>query len=274
MTSLIQSAGTRVVALSQIVCDRRAFPREAVDAARVDEFASLYRDELPGGHDPFPPIGCVEDRDGRLVLYDGWHRIEARRRIASEYPGRGYDGLPASVVRAGSRDPVDYAYELAVDCSAVGAKQLTMRERTAAAKRLSGIRPDLSAHEIGRRLGIAHTTVLRARGSAAMTGGARAPTFADRANGSSDDRVPRPRSSPPRITLEQRAWRAAGALSDLFEQAREENRGMLGLGKPNLARAGGAAYRALQRSYGEGAPAVVEDLLALVTAMRDEARIA
>jgi hypothetical protein len=103
MTTIIQSAGTRVVALGEVVCDARAFPREAVDAVRVDDFAGLYRDELPGGNDPFPPIGCVEDRDGRLVLYDGWHRVEARRRIAAEYPGRGYDELAVSVVRARPR---------------------------------------------------------------------------------------------------------------------------------------------------------------------------
>jgi hypothetical protein len=76
---------------------------------------------------------------------------------------------------------------------------------------------------------------------------------------------------PRRVTLEQRAWHAASALCDLFEQASEENRGLLGLGKPNIARAGAAAYRALERSYGEQAPGVVDELLALATAMRDAA---
>jgi hypothetical protein len=267
------AAGTRVVALSQLVCDKRALPREALDAARVDEFASLYRDELPAGIDPFPPIGCVEDRDGRLVLFDGWHRAEARRRIAAEYPDRGYDELPASAVRAGSRDAVDYAYELAIECSAIGAKQLTQRERIAAAKRLSEIRPDLSAREIANRLGITHPTVLRARGSTATTGGGTRVPRADQANSSADnDSAPRSRSSSPRrVTLEQRAWHAANALSDLFAQAAQESRGMLGLGKPNLARAGAATYRALERSYGEQAPGLVDDLLVLATAMRDAA---
>jgi hypothetical protein len=49
---------------------------------------------------------------------------------------------------------------------------------------------------------------------------------------------------------------------------------MLDLGRPNLARAGAAAYTALQRSYGEDAPAVADDLLELATAMRDQARTA
>ena len=49
---------------------------------------------------------------------------------------------------------------------------------------------------------------------------------------------------------------------------------MLGFGKPNLTRAGAAAYKALKRSYGEDAPALVEDLYAVVSAMQDEARTA
>jgi hypothetical protein len=272
MATATRSAGTtRIVALAQIACDRRTLPREGVDPARVDEFAGLYRDELPSGNDPFPPIGCVEDRDGRLLLYDGWYRIEARRRIAVELPGRGYDEVAAEVVRAGERDAVDYAYELAIDCSAVGSKQLTMRERIAAAKRLSEIRSDLPAREIARRLGITHPTVLRARGSAAVTGGGTRVPSSDRANGSGGDGTDQPRQ-PARgpMSLEHRAWRAANAISDLFEQARQESR-MLGLGKPNLDRAGAAAYKALQRSYGDDAPAVADDLLALVSAMCDQA---
>jgi hypothetical protein len=269
MTTTTESAGTRVVALSRVVCDKRAFPRETVDAARVDEFAGLYRDELPNGHDPLPPIACLEDRDGQLVLYDGWHRLEARRRIAAEYPDRGYDELATSVVRAGQRDPVNYAYELAIGCSAVSAKQLTRDERFAAAKRLSEIRPDLSASEIGRRLGVSHQTVLRARSSIAHRPNGQPPVGA---NASAGDQVPQSGHAARRpITLEQRAWRAANALCSLVEQAREESRGLLGLGKPNLDRAGVAAYKALQGSYGEDAPTVVDDLLALATAMRDEA---
>jgi hypothetical protein len=235
----------------------------------VDEFAGLYRDELSAGNDPFPPIGCVEDRDGRLVLYDGWHRVEARRRIANEFPDRGYDELAVNVVRAGSREAMNLAYELAIDCSALGAKQLTQAERVAAATRLSEIRPDLSAREIARRLGISHQTVGRARGSINRAGPGGPSPYS--ANTSPGDEILR---SHRRITLELRAWRAANALSQLFEQARDETPGMLGLGRPNLARAGAAAYTALQRSYGEDAPAVAQDLVELATAMRDQARTA
>jgi hypothetical protein len=46
---------------------------------------------------------------------------------------------------------------------------------------------------------------------------------------------------------------------------------MLGLGKPNVTRAAAAAYKALEYSYGEDAPAIANDLLAFVTAMRGEA---
>jgi hypothetical protein len=265
-----QSAGIRVVPLGQIVCDRRALPREGIDGARTDEFTNLYREELPAGNDPFPAIGCVEDRDGRLVLFDGWHRVAARQRIAAEYSGRGYDEIPVEIVRADGRDPVDFAYELAIGCSAVGSKQLTLSERKAAAKRLSEIRPDLSVREIATRLGISHPTVLRARGSAAISGGGtRVPSPGRLAAAANGEEAPAHKSDQ-RITLEQRAYRAGIALCQMLDQARDESRGMLGLGKPNMARAGAAAYKALQHSYGEDAPAVTGDLLALVNAMQDQ----
>ncbi len=47
---------------------------------------------------------------------------------------------------------------------------------------------------------------------------------------------------------------------------------MLGFGKPHVARAGVAAYKALKRSYGENAPAVAGDLIAVTNVMRDQAR--
>jgi hypothetical protein len=239
---------------------------------RVQEFTGLYRDELASGRDPFTPLGCVEDPDGRLVLYDGWHRIEARRRIVAELPGRGYNEVAVEVVRGGEREAVDLAYELAIDCSAIGAKQLTLAERVAAAKRLSEIRSDLPAREIARRLGISHPTVLRARGSIKVTGGggSREPPL-DHPSLTTRTELPRSRQSARGVTLEQRAWRLGTVLSQFFEQALEESRGMLSFGTPNLTRAGAAAYKALQRAYGEDAPAVADDLVALATAMRDQA---
>jgi hypothetical protein len=265
MAATTRSADTRVVPLDRIVLDERAFPREGVDGARVDEFAGLYRDELPNGNDPFPAVGCVEDRDGRLILFDGWHRISARRRVAGEYPGRGYEEIATRVVRADGRDAADHAYELAVECSAVGSKQLTQSERRAAAKRF---RPDRPAREVAKLLGISHSTVVRARESKASADGANAPTSTPSDNGDTTRDAPRRTQ---RMTLEQLAYRTAGALSRLLDQARDESRSMLGLGKPNLTRAGTLAYKALQNSYGEDAPAVTRDLLALVNAMQDQA---
>jgi hypothetical protein len=270
MSRATRSAGIRIVRLDQLILDKRAFPRTEIDPARVDEFAGLYGDELPTGNDPFPPIRCVEDLDGRLVLYDGWHRVTARRRVAAEYPGRGYDELPAEIIRAGGRDAVSYAYELAIACSAVGSKQLTLSERRAAAKRLSEIRPDLSIRDIARQLGISHATVLRARGSLPVTGGgSREPPpglFAKASNGEKAQ-THKPTQ---RMTLEQRAYRVAVALCEMLDQARAESRGMLGMGKSNMARAGAATYKALECSYGEDAPAIARDLLALVNAMQDQ----
>jgi hypothetical protein len=268
MATATRSAAVRIVRLDQLILDHRASPRTEVDPARVDEFAGLYRDELTAGNDPFPPIRCVEDRDGRLLLYDGWHRVTARGRVATEHPGRGYDELPAEVIRSDARDAVDHAYELAIACSALGSKQLTLSERKGAAKRLREIRPDLPVRGIARQLGISHATVLRALGSLPMTGGgSREPSPAAASSGEK----PQTRRSSQRVTLEQLAYRTAGALCQLLDQSRDESRGMLGLGKPNVMRAGELTYKALEHSYGEDAPAVTDDLLALVNAMWDRA---
>ncbi len=47
---------------------------------------------------------------------------------------------------------------------------------------------------------------------------------------------------------------------------------MLGLGKPNVDHAGAAAYRALERSYGENAPEITEELFVFASAMHEHAR--
>ncbi len=86
------------------------------------------------------------------------------------------------------------------------------------------------------------------------------------------DDVTRPSPAARHLTLEQLAWRAANAQRELLDQSREETRGMLGFGKPHVARAGVAAYKALKRSYGENAPAVAGDLIAVTNVMRDQAR--
>jgi hypothetical protein len=197
------------------------------------------------------------------VLYDGWHRVTARRRIAAEYPGRGYDELPADIDRApDGREVVDYAYDLAVECSAIGSKQLTQSERRAAARRF---RLDQPAREVAKVLGISHSTVVRAREAGIASIGANAPSSTASANLGPRHRARR------QMSLEQRACQAADALYGLFDQARDETRGMLGLGKPNMARAGAAVYKALEHSYGEDAPTVTENLLALVIATQDQA---
>jgi hypothetical protein len=165
---------TRVVSLREIQCDRRAFPRQGLDSARVAEFAALYRDELPAGRDPLPALGCVEDRDGRLILFDGWHRREAREQVVAQLPEQGFDDIPVSVVRADEREPVDLAFELALDTCARGPWPLTTRERVTAAKRLAVTRPDLSAKEIARRTGLSHVAVLRYRGTVAPSANPRA----------------------------------------------------------------------------------------------------
>ena len=72
----------------------------------------------------------------------------ARQRVAAEHPGRGWDELAGDVVCAKGRDPVGLAFELAVSCSATGARPLTRNERFTASKRLSEIHPEWSLREV------------------------------------------------------------------------------------------------------------------------------
>ena len=94
----------------------------------------------------------------------------ARQRVAAEHPGRGWDELAGDVVCAKGRDPVGLAFELAVSCSATGARPLTRNERFTASKRLSEIHPEWSLREVAKRTGTSHQTVLRPRGPTGLSG--------------------------------------------------------------------------------------------------------
>ena len=190
----------------------------------------------------------------------------ARQRVAAEHPGRGWDELAADVIRAKGRDPVGLAFELAASCSATGARPLTRNERFTASKRLSEIHPEWSLREVAKRTGTSHQTVLRPRGPTGLSGaGPNGPITP------SGDNATAARVAARHPTLEQLAYRTAVALGRLLDRPHDESRGLLGFGKPNVTRAGAAAYKALERSYGDDAPSVTDDLLALVGAMRDQA---
>lgn len=130
------------------------WPRHGLDPDRVSEFRELYEEQ---GWDALPPVEVVPSPDG-LILADGWHRLEALGEIGAET-------VPAVVleVEGGHRDAASYAYEVALERAARVAMPLTQAEKRDAVLKLIEERPELSDRAIGRLVGVAHTTVSRAR---------------------------------------------------------------------------------------------------------------
>lgn len=68
----------RDVALPLLIMIQRAWPRHSLDADRVAAFEDLF-EEL--GSSVLPPIAVFPLPDGGFLLADGWHRVEAARRL-------------------------------------------------------------------------------------------------------------------------------------------------------------------------------------------------
>lgn len=148
-----------LIPLDHVVAETSLWPRHHIDEQRVSLFADLYEAE---GADAMPPIEVVRAPGGELLLADGWHRREAAR-VA------GLAVVPAIVIGAGTDEAASVlAYERALETSVRSAQPLTRAERRAAVERLleAGGRSD---REVARLVGVAHTTVSRAR---ARMGGA------------------------------------------------------------------------------------------------------
>jgi hypothetical protein len=142
------------VPLSEIRFDQRAWPREYLDAERVEDFAALFTE---GGPEFFRPIELVPCQPGRFLIADGTHRVEAARKA-------GLASLPALLVSPpADLDPVEFAYRYALSCSSTSALPLTRAEKRRAVRRLLDANPQASDREIGRLVGVDHKTVGRVR---------------------------------------------------------------------------------------------------------------
>jgi ParB-like chromosome segregation protein Spo0J len=65
------------IEIEALVLDDQLFPRERIDRMKVDEYAEMMREE--GAQ--FPPVLVIRLKDGRLMVVDGWHRINAAKRL-------------------------------------------------------------------------------------------------------------------------------------------------------------------------------------------------
>jgi ParB-like nuclease domain len=142
------------VPLAHVRFVTEAWPRQYADPERIEDFATLYREE---GVAALPPPELVPDRQGSFLIGDGVHRIEAARQV-------GFATIPAHLLDVpADRDPVEFTYLHALARSAISSKPLTRAEKQAAIRRLIVGNPDASDREIGRLLGVDHKTVGRIR---------------------------------------------------------------------------------------------------------------
>jgi hypothetical protein len=246
------------LSLAQMTLDEHTWPRDALDDERVELFAEMIRDAREsagtgqGWTDPLPPLVVVADGQGGHVLADGRHRYEARRRLGAEF-----HLVQAQVFQADGRPPIDRAYELALGFATISAKPLTRGEKQTAIRRLITERPDLSDRQIGRLVGVAHTTVGRTR-----SGGA-----SHQSGGPGDGTGPAQSSS----RSEPLRWRVAARrlaedVAELLSSCRKL------FGGADFKSAGRELYDALADLYGdEDALEVIEELSAVVSSARARA---
>ncbi len=109
---------------------------------------------LEEAHEGWPPLKVVY-QDGRYLLVDGFHRLEAARRL-------GLEAIPVEVLEAPEDGDL---WTLAFLLNASHGKLLSLADRRAFAERLLRDRPHLADREIGRRCGLSGNTVGAIRGS-------------------------------------------------------------------------------------------------------------
>jgi hypothetical protein len=145
---------TRLVPLKDVILDEEVQARFGLDEDRVKLFAAIYRDDPESGQPRLPPVTVIETTDGKLILADGFTRIEAARRIGLEF-------IEASIQPGTKRD----AILASIKENAVHGLPLTLAERRRAAERLldDPVWAKESDRELGRRCGLDNKTVAKLR---------------------------------------------------------------------------------------------------------------
>ncbi len=145
---------TSVVALKDIILDQDVQARFTIDEDRVALFACLFREDPELGDPRLPPVILIETSDGKLILADGFHRVEAARRGGLDFiqattrPGTNRDAILASIME-----------------NSTHGLPLTLAERRRAAGRMLAD-PEWgkeSDRELGRRCGLDNKTVAKLR---------------------------------------------------------------------------------------------------------------
>ncbi len=134
------------VAVRELQADPSLQPR--VGGVDADHVKAL--EERP---DNWPPLKVVW-RDGRHLLVDGFHRLQAAKNI-------GLESVRVEVVEV---SPGADLHELAFDLNATHGRPLSLADRRAFAERMLRNQPHLADREIARCAGLAANTVGTIRG--------------------------------------------------------------------------------------------------------------
>jgi hypothetical protein len=137
------------VPLADLVVDAGTQARVRTDP----ELVSAYRQEMAGSA-AFPALD-VFDAGGRLLLVDGFHRLEAARQL-------GRATLPARIFSGEEREAILYALGANAQNDTSGARR-TNADKRYAVVRATELMPDASHSEIARLVVVSHTYVRNVR---------------------------------------------------------------------------------------------------------------
>jgi ParB-like chromosome segregation protein Spo0J len=132
---------TTNLSIAEIASDDWLQPR--CDGLSDEHVAALM--ETP---EDWPPI-MVAHFEGAAHVVDGFHRLEAARRL-------GYESIAAKVFYPDQNTDL---FRIAFSLNVQHGRPLTRRDRNAYAAALLQQHPDLSDREIGRRSGLHHETI-------------------------------------------------------------------------------------------------------------------
>jgi ParB-like chromosome segregation protein Spo0J len=136
--------------ITQLLVEENFWPRDHLDASRVDMFTALLKE-----NEPLPPIEVVAIGDGTFVIADGVHRFEAACEA-------GLNQVEVVLVSPNvGEDFLDCALRRALETACLTALPLTRAERKRAVEQLLATRSDLTHRAIARLVGVAHSTVDR-----------------------------------------------------------------------------------------------------------------
>jgi uncharacterized ParB-like nuclease family protein len=128
--------------LTQIVADPAMQGRISMNEDAVIEYADALKEGME-----FPPV-LIMDTGDQMLLYDGFHRLEAHKRANSE--------TIACVIRPGTRSD---AMWLAAAANAKHGVRRTNEDKRKSVMLAISSRPDASLRELAKHCGVTHEMV-------------------------------------------------------------------------------------------------------------------